>query len=219
MQKHQSLWERHFPQFLACHETAVKSLIASAQLLELPEGKQVFYPGSVCEHYLLLLEGRIKAQLISESGREMLLYHVCSGDSCVLTTSCLLGGNRYPAEGITETRVRAFVISSHAFHRCIEQSPFFREFVFQNFSSRLANVISRMEEVVFEGIDSRLGRLLLNAEQNPLKATHHELAAELGTAREVVSRHLKRFEQQGWLRLNRGTIEILDRKALENRVE
>lgn len=216
MQKHLQLWQHYFPQFAACPDAAVKSLMASAQLLRLPAGRQVFYPGSVCENYLLLLEGRVKTQLMSESGREMLLYHVCSGDSCVLTTSCLLGGNSYPAEGITETEVTAFAVSSNTFHRCLEQSAFFREFVFQNFSSRLANVIARMEEVVFEAIDSRLGKLLLNAGENPLKATHHELAVELGTAREVVSRHLKRFEHYGWLRLHRGTIEITDRKALEN---
>ena len=216
MVKHQSLWERYFPQFISNRDAALTSLMASANLLELPEGQQVFYPGSHCENYLLLLEGRIKTQLISENGREMLLYHVCSGDSCVLTTSCLLGGNHYPAEGITETKVRAFVISSHAFHRCIEQSAFFREFVFKNFSTRLANVITRMEDVVFGAIDVRLSKVLLAAKENPLKMTHHELATELGTAREVVSRHLKRFESYGWLHLNRGEIEINNREALEN---
>lgn len=214
MQTRQQLWQQHFPQFMASPETTMKSLMASAQLLKIPAGQQVFYPGSLCENYLLMLEGRIKTQLISESGREILLYHVCSGDSCVLTTSCLLGGNCYPAEGITESPVLAFAISSIAFHRCLEQSAFFREFVFKNFANRLATVILRMEEVVFDTIDRRLSRLLLTYKQSTLNITHQELAAELGTAREVVSRHLKNFEKCGWLRLNRGIIEIINPNAL-----
>ena len=84
----------------------------------------------------------MKAQIISAGGREMLLYRVRSGDSCVLTTSCLLSGDQYPAEGITENQVLAFAISSHAFYRCIEQSAFFREFVFKKFSARLSDVIA-----------------------------------------------------------------------------
>ena len=216
MSKNEPLWERHYPQFIKNRDATLNSLMASAQLVNLPAGQQVFYPGSLCENYLLLLEGRVKAQIISESGREMLLYHVCSGDSCVLTTSCLLGGDRYPAEGITESEVSAFVISSHTFYRCIEQSAFFREFVFKNFSSRLSSVIGRMEEVVFGTIDFRLSKCLLESDNNLLKKTHNELAAELGTAREVVSRHLKRFESYGWLKLSRGSVEIINREALEN---
>jgi CRP/FNR family transcriptional regulator len=215
MQTQQELWQQYFPQFIASHESAMNSVMASAHLLHIPAGKQVFYPGSLCENYLLMLEGQIKTQLISESGREILLYHVCSGDSCVLTTSCLLGGNRYPAEGITETQVLAFSISAIAFHRCLEQSAFFREFVFKNFASRLGAVIARMEDVVFGAIDVRLIKLLLSYNQTTLNITHHELAAELGTAREVVSRHLKYFEKQGWLLLNRGVIEIADVNALK----
>jgi CRP/FNR family transcriptional regulator, anaerobic regulatory protein len=215
MQSQQQLWQQYFPQFIATHEATMNSLMASANLLHIPAGKQVFYSGCSCENYLLMLEGRIKTQLISESGREVLLYHVCSGDSCVLTTSCLLGGNCYPAEGITETEVLAFSISASAFHRCLEQSAFFREFVFKNFAHRLAAVISRMEEVVFGAVDARLSKLLVSYQRTTLNITHHELAAELGTAREVVSRHLKYFEKQGWLQLNRGTIEITDFNALK----
>ena len=216
MIKHQSLWKQHFPEFMENSDATIRSLMNSAQLVSLPVGQQVFYPGSLCENYLLLLEGQVKTQLIAENGREILLYHVNSGDSCVLTTSCLLGGDRYPAEGITATDIKAFVISSHAFHRCIAQSAFFREFVFKSFSSRLSSVITRMEEVVFGAIDFRLSKLLLVSTNNQLKVTHHELAVELGSAREVVSRHLKRFEGYGWLTLHRGMIEIINRQALKN---
>lgn len=215
MRDYQNLWLKYFPQFVDSGDAATRSLMASAQILKVPVGQQVFYPGCECDNYLLLLEGKVKVQLISENGRVIKLYQVSSGDSCVLTTSCLLGGNCYPAEAITETEVMVFAISKHAFHRCIAQSDFFREFVFKKFSNRLTAVIARMEEVVFDAIDLRLSRVLLNFGVDIIYITHHELAAELGTAREVISRHLKRFESYGWLHLNRGIIKITDLSALK----
>ena len=129
----QNLWNTYFPEFVASGEASMKSLMHSAKLVELPAEQTVFYPGDACEQYLLVLQGSVKAQIISESGREMLLYRVCSGDSCVLTTSCLLSGDRYPAEGITESKVLAFAISAPAFYRCIEQSAFFVNLYLRSF--------------------------------------------------------------------------------------
>ncbi len=191
-------------------EAGLNSLMASAKLVELPTGQQIFYPGAVCEQYLLVLEGSVKAQIISESGREMLLYRVQSGQSCVLTTSCLLSGDHYPAEGVTESKVLAFSVSAHAFYRCMEQSAFFREFVFKNFSARLSGVIALLEDVTFTAIDTRLAKALLAEERAVITLTHQELATQLGSAREVVSRHLKRFEVYGWVALQRGNITLLN---------
>lgn len=215
MLKHEVLWETYFPGFLMCREQAMISLMESATLVNLPSGKQVFALGSSCENYLLLLKGSVKTQLISENGREMMLYEVFPGDSCVLTTSCLLSGDDYPAEAFAEGDVSAFIISSHAFYRCMENSPFFREFVFKNFSARLSNIIARMGEVVFAGIDQRLAKELLATNSAVINLTHQQLATKLGSAREVISRHLKQFESKGWVILNRGTISIIDTEALK----
>jgi len=210
----EALWELHFPEFIMAAETGLNSLMASAKVVELADGQQVFYPGALCEQYLLVLEGSVRAQIISESGREMLLYQVSPGESCVLTTSCLLSGDNYPAEGVTEGKVLAFSISSHTFYRCMEQSAFFREFVFKKFSARLSDVISLLEDVAFSAIDTRLAKALLAEGLDVIALTHQELAKKLGSAREVVSRHLKRFEVYGWVSLNRGTVTILDADAL-----
>jgi CRP/FNR family transcriptional regulator, anaerobic regulatory protein len=215
MGNHDDLWASHFPQFVANKDKGVAFLMAAANLVQLPAGKQVFYSGSICENYLLVLEGVIKVQLIAaDTGREILLYHVRPGDSCVLTTSCLLSGDSYPAEGIVETDATAFAMSSHAFYRGMEMSAFFREFVFKNFSSRLSNIIGRMESVVFETIDQRICKALLASGDKVIAKTHHELAYDLGSAREVISRHLKNFENLGWVNLKRGNIDIIDREAL-----
>ncbi len=219
MLKHQALWESSFPEFLQCGESKVVSLMESATLVKIPAGQLVFSSGSSCENYLLLLTGCVKTQLLSEGGREMLLYQVLPGDSCVLTTSCLLSGDEYPAEAYTVEDTSAFVISSHAFYRCLEQSAFFREFVFKNFSARLSSVICRLGEVVFEGIQWRLAKELLSSNVESLQLTHQDLASKLGSAREVISRNLKQFEAKGWVKLNRGAVVILDRDALKKLIQ
>lgn len=219
MLKHEVLWETYFPGFLLCREPAMLSLMESASLVNIPSGQQVFALGGSCENYLLLLKGSVKTQLVSENGREMMLYQVRPGDSCVLTTSCLLSGDDYPAEAYTEGDVSAFIISSHAFYRCMENSAFFREFVFKNFSARLSNIIGRMGDIVFSGIASRLAKELLSENLVVLHLTHQQIATKLGSAREVVSRHLKQFESKGWVVLNRGTITIIDTNALKKLTE
>ncbi|MDD2865026.1 MAG: Crp/Fnr family transcriptional regulator [Methylococcales bacterium] len=213
-QNHQVLWDSYFPEFVAHKDKGIELLMACANLVTILSGQQVFYAGSQCQNYLLVLTGAVKVQILSERGREVLLYHVQSGDSCVLTTSCLLSGDNYPAEGITESDVLAFSIPSHAFYRSMEQSAFFREFVFKNFSVRLSKIIGRMESVVLNTIDQRISKALLESGETTLTKTHSELAYELGTAREVISRHLKIFESQGLINLKRGVIEIVDRRAL-----
>ncbi|TPQ28925.1 Crp/Fnr family transcriptional regulator [Methylomonas koyamae] len=216
MLKHANAWKDQFPEFAGCGDAVVAQLMAAATLVTVPAGQQVFYPGQACDNYLLLLSGSVKAQILSADGREVLLYRVLPGDSCVLTTSCLLGDSAYPAEGYTETDISAFAIPAHVFQRCLQQSAFFREFVFRNFSGRLADVIKRMAALSFASIDQRLAQTLLAEKTNPIRKTHQELALELGSVREVVSRHLKRFESLGWLNLSRGSIEIVDAAALRD---
>ncbi len=215
MEQIPQLWKHFFPQFFNNPDPEVRSLMQTATLVNLPAGKTLFYPGAPCQNYVLVVNGTIRVQLIAESGREILLYQVKPGDSCVLTTSCLLGQKAYPAEGVTEDEVSAFVISQNKFQHALNHSEFFRQFVFDNFSMRLASVITRMEEVVFEALEQRLAKILLAAPEGKLKKTHQILASELGTAREVISRNLKRFERYGWITLGRGTITIQNPQALQ----
>lgn len=197
-------------------DAELAAILGRAHCIALPAGQRVFEPGAVCQNYLLVARGHVRVQLLTSSGREVVLYHVGPGDACVLTTSCLLGAARYPAEGISASEVTAFALSAADFHHGLDTSTVFRRFVFGNLGRRLSDVIARMEQVVFAPIDARLAGCLLQAAgiDGRIAATHHELAVELGTAREVVSRHLKRFEEQGWVRLGRGRIELLDRAAL-----
>ena len=213
------LWKRFFPRFVDTEDPELGTLIQKAKLVEIPGGKTLFYPGAPCQNYVLVVDGRIRVHLIAENGRDVLLYRVTPGDSCILTTACLLGKKTYPAEGVTEQPVSAFVIDQPSFQQALQQSDFFRSFVFENFSQRLSSVISRMEEVVFEAVERRLARLLLECPSERLEKTHQQLASELGSAREVISRHLKRFERYGWIILHRGVIEIQDAQVLQRLTE
>jgi CRP/FNR family transcriptional regulator len=207
-------WSKFFPD--TPRDAELDAIFSQANCLNLPAGVCVFAPESPCQDYLLVAEGSVRVQLLTASGREVVLYHVGAGESCVLTTACLLGAARYPAEGITDTDVTAIALSAKHFNQGLDRSPAFRRFVFGNLGQRLAEVIARMEEISFAPIDARLASALLrlgNA-QGDIELTHQALAVELGSAREVVSRHLKRFSENGWVQLGRGSIEITDRAAL-----
>ena len=206
-----------FPHLNEINDAVISALRNNAATISMPARATAFHQGDACSNYLLILSGRIKVLTRAENGREIVLYRLGDGDSCVLTTSCLFGSARYPAEGISETDVIALAIPAEKFHNAIQRSKAFREFVFGSFSSHLGSLIALVEEVAFGKLDIRLARHLLKlcADNNTLQTTHQQLATELGSAREVISRQLKDFESRGWLKLSRGSIEVLDKQALE----
>lgn len=212
-----SAWRELFPE-LASADPATQAVMERARSVALPAGHTLFQVGAPCPHYLLMLSGQMRVQLISAGGREAVLYRIQPGQSCVLTTCCVLSGEPYPAEGYTDSPVRALVFSQADFTQALETAPGFRRFVFHNLGQRLAEVIRRMEEVAFQPVERRLAAFLLERAGGAdlLQDTHQRVALELGTAREVVSRHLKRLEGAGLVRLGRSSIEILDRAGLED---
>lgn len=192
-------------------DTNIERFLESGTPVRLKAEQFIFRPGDACESFLILLDGQIRVQLISEEGKEVTLYRIGPGGSCVLTTSCLFSSEHYPAEAIAETDISALAFSRKAFEQTVESSAQFRRFVFDGFSQRLAKVIGRMEELAFTSIDYRLAKTLIDLhERGQTEVTHNALAVELGTAREVVSRHLKRLEQRGLVALSRGKVAVLD---------
>lgn len=207
-------WRSRIPELSG--DTVTAALLDAATVIKLKQGQMAFDKGTRCQAFLLLLEGSLCVQLLGESGRQVTLYRVTPGTSCVLTTSCLLGDQHYPAIGIVESAVSALQLSRSEFYRALDGSSSFRRFVFGSLGVRLAEVMRRMDAVSFASIDVRLAAALRAAAVGPgqVTCTHDQLAVELGTAREVVSRHLKRFEQAGWVTLGRGRIDIRDAQAL-----
>ncbi|MEJ2646208.1 MAG: Crp/Fnr family transcriptional regulator [Gammaproteobacteria bacterium] len=212
-----SLAER-FPALEAITDLPVRELLAAAHAVQVPSGTALFRDGGPCEAYLLVLEGTVRVQKIAVNGREIVLYRVGPGETCILTTSCLLARRDYPATGVAETDVRGVAIPAGVFRNALAMSDRFREFVFAEYGRRIADLIVLVEEVAFGRLDVRLAQRLLAHYTGPepsVRTTHQDLAAELGTAREVVSRQLKEFERRGWVGLHRGRIELIDRPSLQ----
>ena len=182
---------------------------------ELTDKQLVFSQGQPCENYIVLAEGQVKVFTRSVEGRELVLYRIKAGEMCVLTTSCLLGGNNYPAEAVTESSVKAHLLPRSQFNELLDSDREFRHFVFDSFSQRLTALMMQMEQVTLDSVDQRLARFLLQqAKNNRLQITHQDIAINIGSAREVVSRRLKELEKRGLVRLSRGKIELLDANGL-----
>lgn len=208
-------WLESFPPLLALEPIAREILIKTARLVEAPIGTIGYHEGGVCGAYVMRLAGQSRVYKMSSSGREILLYRVAAGETCVITTTCLLGNSNYPASTIVEEPIRDVIIPLPAFNQLMVDSKVFRTFVMTNYGALITDLIMLLDEVAFHSLDARLAKLLLESGSVTISRTHQLMADELGTAREVVSRQLKRFERKNWVALGRGHVEITDRINLE----
>jgi CRP/FNR family transcriptional regulator len=135
------------------------------------------------------------------------------GELCIVTVSCLLGGEPYPATGVAETALSAVDLPRALILRLVAEHPPFREMAFKLFAERLTGLMQLVEEVAFRKLDQRLAAWLL-ARGSTIAASHQAIADELGSVREIVSRLLKQFEEQDWVRLGRERIEVLAPEGL-----
>jgi len=196
-------------------------LAAGSEIVRVKSGTQIFAPGQTADNLWLLLDGTVKVQQISETGREVFLYRVHAGESCVLTTACMLAFEDYAAEGTAETDVEAVAIPRETFDRLVAKSPVFREFVFTAYSRRITDLFTLIDDIVFQRMDVRLAARLLELAdaKGVVHATHAVLGTELGTAREVISRTLSEFQRRGWVEQSRGEVRLLESGALEHLVK
>jgi len=206
------------PRFLAGAPAEVsREFREAAGAVALPSGCSVMSPGQACRGVAFLTEGRVRVYQVGEEGREVTLYHIERDECCVLTVACLLGGQAFPALAQAETEARAWAVSAPVFRDWVGRHQFWRDYVFSLLGRRLGEVLLRVEDVAFRRIDARLAGVLLGRAGKTgryLTVTQQQLADELGTAREVVSRTLARFRASRWLRVTRGRVELLDRTAL-----
>ncbi len=182
------------------------------QRIDLPAGTVVFDERQPCRGFPFVLGGAIRVAKLSASGRELPLYRVLAGESCIITSSCLLGHVDYSARGVSEGETTLVLLPRPLFDEMMGE-PDFRDFVFALFSERMAELMQLVEEVAFRKLDQRLAALLLG-KGRMVRATHQQLADELGSVREMISRLLKGFAEQGLVRLGREQVELLDPAGL-----
>ncbi|WP_166415990.1 Crp/Fnr family transcriptional regulator [Cochlodiniinecator piscidefendens] len=191
-------------------------LLRQSKIVDLPTGTVVFGPAKTPLDLLLLIKGTVRVSQTTENGREIVLYRVHAGESCVMTNACLFTFEENGAEGITESDVTAAAIPKSVFDRLVAESSEFREFVFAAYSRRITDLMYVVEEVAFGRIDIRLAQRLLHLvnSMGDVKGTHQDFATELGSAREVISRQLQDFQKRGLVKLNRGSLHVTDLQAL-----
>jgi CRP/FNR family transcriptional regulator len=196
-------------------ETLMNSVCDWSELMSFEPNQLLFDCDSACAMLPLVLSGSIRVFKRSESGREISLYRVTSDQLCIVTLGCLLGGNNYPATGITEEVVSAISVPKDLFQELVGNHQGFRQLVFNQFSARLTGLMELVDEVAFRQLDQRLAYLLF--QRGPvINESHQRIADELGSVREIVSRILKQFEARGWVVLARRKIQVIDAEKLRS---
>jgi CRP/FNR family transcriptional regulator len=216
--QHQSEFEHQFPFIRRADADFVTEFYSACSHIELPAGVSICDEGEHCAQLSLLLDGVGRVYKLSPGGREVTLYRVFAGEACVLTASCIMNQDSFPAMAVTETPVRAIVVSPDKVRKWICDERQWQHFIFGLLSHRLANIIAVVEEVAFKRMDVRLAeKFARSLEQGKtcLKITHAELAADVGSSREVVSRILKDFADRGMIETARGSILLTDPAAIE----
>jgi CRP/FNR family transcriptional regulator len=209
---------QQYPVLRGLSSSEFGELFETANLLQLAAGTVVFDEKQRCQGFPLLLSGSLRVVKSAASGRELRLYRVLPGESCILTSSCLLGDTPYQARGLAEEPLEMVVLPARVFHNLIDKHIAFRRYVFQIFSERITGLMELVTAVAFHKLDQRLAALLVGKSAT-IHATHQSLADELGSAREIVSRLLKGFAEQGWVRLGREQITIIDESAIKKFAE
>ncbi len=179
----------------------------------------IYSPEQECLGLVMVLSGEVRAVMLSQEGREIVLYRLKSGDTDVLSASCVVNQITFETQMISDTDCELLIIPAVCLSAFKENNIHVRCFIFEKLGERFSDVMHRMQEMLFTRIDSRLAQALLHRAEQTGKAeiavTHEQLAAEINSSREVVSRTLKSMEKQKLLRLGRGMVTVIDKTKLQ----
>jgi len=194
------------------------SIIDRAQIMNVPADTILATAGSDCTSFMLLLDGTVRIYQDDENGREMTLYRISPGDVCLMSLNSLIHDRPFRANAKSETGINVVLFSADDFHKAVKVSDTFRTLIFTSLVDTMCTMVQTFYDTAFEPLDMRLacllGRLFERAGTDSLDITHQELSQELGTTREVISRLLKKLEQQNCIVLKRGKILLGENKTM-----
>lgn len=196
----------------------INIFLTQVQQTNWAKDRSIYLEGDFCHSLPLIISGSVRIYKLGENGREITLYHLGKGDSCILTASCIMSQKDFPAFAVTETDVEAIIIPANSLRTWVMQNSIWQAYIFGLLSQRLADVIEIVEEVAFRRMDCRIASYLLeigNTSTETVQKTHQEIAQELGSSREVISRILKTFEKKELLSLSRKMIQLNNREKLK----
>jgi CRP/FNR family transcriptional regulator len=200
-----------FPEFRQSGRVLIENILQSAAMRTIPAETRIYTEGDSCNAIAFILSGEIRIYRISELGREITLYEIGRGESCILNASCIISGSNYPAHAVSLTAVDMLLVPAATFRKLLDEHSPMRTFIFGLLSKRLASVMELVDEVAFRRMDERLSEYLLEKAANGrLERTHQQIANDLGTSREVVSRLLKDLERKGRVVISRSAVNLVD---------
>ncbi len=209
--------------FLKSSNDNVKNkILRHGAISKISKGTIIFDEGAECNTLAVILSGKVRVFKLGDSGKEITIYRILEGESCILTISSILSHLKFPATAIVEEDTEALVIPADVFQELVNKDEAWRNYTFGLVNKRLANIITVVEKVAFKRMDERIAEFLLKktgSNSHSINITHQEIADELGTHREVVSRILKEFEKFGFIKLSRNKIEILDKEELNSKAK
>ncbi len=185
---------------------------------------EIVHNGSMdCVGLLLVSSGQLRAFIFSDEGREITLYRLFQRDICLFSASCVMSSIQFDITIQAERECEVWVIPPKVYKELVEESVVLANYIAQIMGSRLSEVMWLIEQILWKSQDKRLAAFLLEEsvlEEMPvLHITHEIIGNHLGTAREVITRMLRYFQNEGLVRLSRGTVELLDEKALKQLAE
>ena len=200
-----------FTQFRKWPESQVDEVLSSSSLIHLEKGASIYSEGDPCSGIGFFLSAEARVFKISETGREVTLYEIFPGQTCILNASSILSNRSYPANAIVTGSGDILFMPDKYFRNFIAASDGMRTFVFSLFNERFTEIMELIDGIIFQKLDDRLENYLVEkAENNELRTTHQIVANDLGTSREVISRLLKDMEKKGKISLTRHHIQLLN---------
>ena len=206
-----------FPFLRTVPQKALDELISRSIRKSLSHKQVLLRGGTECAYLPLVLQGTLRIYKISEGGKELTLYRIDRGESCILSATCILNTSAFPAMVEAEGETEIALVPSELFSRWVDEYAEWRRFVFRLYSKRLEMMITVVEEVAFHHVDARIAAYLVSAaggRATTVRGTHQMIASEVGTSREVVSRILRDFETSGLITTERGRIKVLEPGSL-----
>lgn len=184
----------------------------------------VLHDGSAdCAGLVLIKSGQLRAYILSEDGREITLYRLLDQDICLFSASCVMRSVQFEIMISAEKESEVFILPPYIFKKIMEESAPLANYVNELMATRFSEVMWLMEQIMWKSVDKRIAGFLLDEaaleDSLVLKLTHEAIANHLGTAREVVTRMLRYFQNEGYVKLTRGTVEITDRNGMENLID
>lgn len=214
---HKKIFE-HITPLVSSGEKEKSEFSEHAAFSKIPAGTMLAWEGDPCHYFSIVLSGSVRVYKLGENGREITLYNVQAGESCMLTAFGVLSKSHFPALAIADTDVEAALVPAQKFREWVNGYEIWRNYVFEKISNRLVEILTTMESALFNRLDARIAEYLIRHAEAPeqtIHTTHDRLAKDLGSSREVVSRILAELKQNGVVSLERGRIVVSNMNELQ----